>query len=289
MRIEANGICLEVEEHGDPGNPALILIRGLGSQIVHWAPELITGFVAAGYRVVTFDNRDVGLSDRCPAPGAEGDADAILADIRAGRVPRPAYGLPDMARDVIGLMDTLGIDRAHVFGISMGGAIVQILACDQASRLHSATIVMSSARLRSLDLGERLLSRPVDRTGYVDGALAGDREWGSPGYPASDAYLRAQAERAYDRGADAEGVNRQLVAILNAPDRRDALRRVTLTCLVIHGEDDTLILPEEGREIAALIPEAELEVIQGMGHVITPALSPLIVARMVRFIAGLSA
>jgi pimeloyl-ACP methyl ester carboxylesterase len=237
---------------------------------------------------VTFDNRDVGLSDRCPKPGAEGDADAILAELRAGRVPKPAYGLPDMACDVIGLMDTLGIDCAHVFGISMGGAIVQILACDHASRLHSATIVMSSARLRSLDLGERLLSRPADRVGYVDGALAGDREWGSPGYPASDAYLRTQAERAYDRGAEAEGVNRQLVAILNAPDRRDALRRVALPCLVIHGEMDTLIPPDEGREIASLIPEAELEVIGGMGHVITPALAPIIVKRVNRFITGRS-
>lgn len=289
MRIEANGIHLEVEEHGDPGNPALILIRGLGSQIVHWAPELITGFVAAGYRIVTFDNRDVGLSDRCPAPGAEGDADAVLADICAGRVPRPAYGLPDMACDVIGLMDTLGIDRAHVFGISMGGTIVQLLACDHADRLLTASIVMASARLRDLDLGARLLSRPTDLAGFIDGALAGDREWGSPGFPATENYLRAQAERAYERGAEAEGVNRQLVAILNAPDRRNALRRVTLPCLVIHGEEDTLILPEEGREIAALIPEAELEVIQGMGHVITPALAPLIVARVVRFIAGRSA
>ncbi|MCV2872928.1 alpha/beta hydrolase [Defluviimonas sp. WL0050] len=288
MRIAANNIHLEVEEHGDPGAPVLILVRGLGSQIVHWAPELITGFVAAGYRVVTFDNRDVGLSDRCPAPGSQGDADAILADVQAGRVPKPAYDLQDMARDVTALMDALGIECAHVFGISMGGAIVQILACDHPDRFRSATIVMSSARLRGLDLGERLLSRPVDRAGYVDGALAGDREWGSPGYPASETYLRAQAERAYDRGAEAEGVNRQLVAILNTSDRRNALGRVTLPCLVIHGTDDTLIPPEEGREIASLIPDAELEVIDGMGHVITPALAPLIVERVNRFIAGRS-
>lgn len=288
MRIAANNIHLEVEEHGDPDAPALILIRGLGSQIVHWAPELIDGFVAAGFRVVTFDNRDVGLSDRCPAPGAEGYADTILADLQAARVPKPAYGLQDMARDVTGLMDALEMERAHVFGISMGGAIVQLLACDHAHRLRSATIVMSSARLRGLDLGKRLLSWPVDRAGYVDGALAGDREWGSPGYPVSDAYLRDQAERAFDRGAEAEGVNRQLMAILNAPERRDSLRRVALPCLVIHGTDDTLIPPEEGREIASLIPDAELEVIEGMGHVITPALAPVIVERVNRFIAGRS-
>ncbi|MDI3337372.1 alpha/beta fold hydrolase [Defluviimonas aestuarii] len=289
MRIVANGVHLEVEEHGDPDAPALILIRGLGSQIVHWAPELITGLVAAGYRLVTFDNRDVGLSARCPVPGAEGDADAILAYLHAGQVPKPAYVLSDMARDVTGLMDALGIDRAHVFGISMGGAIVQLLACDYADRLLSATIVMSSARLRGLDLGERLLSRPAGRADYIEAALAGDREWGSPGFPATESYLRAQAERAYDRGAEAEGVNRQLMAILNTPDRRDALQKVALPCLVIHGEEDTLIPPEEGREIASLIPGAELEVIDGMGHVITPALAPVIVELVERFIAGRSA
>jgi pimeloyl-ACP methyl ester carboxylesterase len=288
MQIEANGIRLEYETHGPLDGPALILIRGLGTQLVHWAEDLITGFAAAEYRTVTFDNRDVGLSARCPAAGAEGNADTILADLAAGRVPKPAYLLSDMARDVICLMDALGIDRAHVFGISMGGAITQILACDHADRLLSATIVMSSARLRGLDLGERLLSYPTNREEYIAGALEGDRVWGSPGYPATQAYLRMQAGRAFDRGAEADGVNRQLLAILNTPDRRASLSGVALPCLVIHGEEDTLIPPDEGREIASLIPGAELEVIAGMGHVITPALAPLIVEQVNRFISSRS-
>lgn len=285
MQIDANGIRLECDIHGPDDGPALILIRGLGSQLVHWPEELISGFAAAGFRVVVFDNRDVGLSARCPAPGAEGAADAVLADLNAGRVPKPVYLLSDMARDVVGLMDALGIARAHVFGISMGGAITQLLACDHADRLLCAIIVMSSARLRGLDLGERLVSYPTDRTGYIAGALEADRIWGSPGYPAAEAYLRRQAGRAFDRGAEADGVNRQLLAILNTPDRRAALSGVALPCLVIHGEEDTLILPGEGREIASLIPEAELEVIAGMGHVITPSLAQVIVERVGRFIS----
>ncbi len=288
MQIDANGIRLEFETHGPEGGKPLILIRGLGTQLVHWPDELTSGFAAAGFRTVTFDNRDVGLSARCPVPGAEGDADAILADLNAGRVPKPAYLLTDMARDVVGLMDALGIDQAHVFGISMGGAITQLLACDHADRLLSATIVMSSARLRGLDLGERLLSYPTDREGYIAGALEGDHVWGSPGYPATEAYLRTQAGRAFDRGAEADGVNRQLLGILNTPDRRAALGGVALPCLVIHGEEDTLILPEEGREIASLTPGAGLEVIAGMGHVITPALAPVIVELVERFIASRS-
>lgn len=284
MRIEANGIFLECETHGPVDGSPLILVRGLGSQLVHWPEELTDGFAAAGYRVITFDNRDVGLSARCPGPGADGDADVILADLRAGRAPRPAYLLSDMARDVICLMDALGIDRAHVFGISMGGGIVQLLACDHADRLLSAFIVMSSARNRNPSLAERLLSYPASREDYITSALQDDQSWGSPGYPAPESYLREQAARAFDRGAEAEGVNRQLLAILNTPDRRDDLRAINLPCLVIHGAEDTLLPSELGREIAALIPQSELDVIAGMGHVITPALSPEIVSRVGRFI-----
>ena len=288
MQIDANGIRLECEIHGPQDGTPLILIRGLGSQLVHWPEELTGGFAAAGYRVVTFDNRDVGLSARCPAPGAEGAAEAILADLNAGRVPKPAYLLSDMARDVVGLMDALGITRAHVFGISMGGGIVQILACDHGDRLLSAVMVMTSPTLGGLDLGARLVSKPCDRETFIAEALEGDRAWGSPGFPASETYLTDQAARAYDRGAEAEGMNRQLLAILNTPDRRADLGRVGPPCLIIHGEEDTLIPASHGRDLSALIPGSELEVIAGMGHVITPALAPVIVARVDRFISSLS-
>jgi pimeloyl-ACP methyl ester carboxylesterase len=285
MQIAANGITLEVEEHGPPDGPPLILIRGLGSQLIHWPPELVRGFAGRGFRVVIFDNRDIGLSARCPAPGVDGRAETILADLAAGRRPLAAYGLDDMARDVTGLMDALGIDRAHVFGISMGGGIAQVLAIEHADRLLSACIVMTRAAFTGQGAIDQLLSHPQDRAGFIETALQGDHAWGSPGFPAPDSYFRDLAGRAFDRGAEPEGINRQLLAILSSPDRRADLARVGLPCFVIHGADDTLIPPEAGEEIAALIPAARLEIIPGMGHVITPALAPLLVEKVCDFIA----
>ncbi|MCM2562091.1 alpha/beta hydrolase [Lutimaribacter sp. EGI FJ00015] len=284
MHITANDITLEVEEHGPRNGVPLVLIRGLGSQLIHWPDALLQGFAKRGFRVVVFDNRDVGLSARCPAPGVDGQADTILATLARGEVPQAAYGLDDMAHDVVGLMDALEIGRAHVLGISMGGGIAQVLAMDHAERLQSASIVMTRAAFTGQGGIDQLLSRDQDRAGYIETALAGDHAWGSPGFPASDSYFRELAGRAYDRGADAAGVNRQLLAILSSPDRREDLRAVDLPCHVIHGADDALIPPEAGTEIAALIPGAELEIIPGMGHIITPALAPLLVGKVTDFI-----
>ena len=283
MQITANGIQLEYEEFGSRDGPPLILIRGLGSQMIHWPDELMAGFAARGYRVVIFDNRDAGLSQRCPAPGVDTDAEAIIAAFRAGRVPEPAYTLNDMAADVTGLMDALAIDRAHVFGISMGGGITQVLAIRHADRLLSATIVMSRARFAGT-VTQAVLARPRDRATFIENAVVEDRAWGSPGFPMTEDEVRAKAALALSRGADPDGVNRQVLALLSGGDRRAALGGVDLPCLVIHGADDTLVPPEAGRELAALIPGAELEVIDGMGHVITPALAPVIVERVDRFI-----
>ena len=287
MQITANGITIEVEEHGSKDGVPLVLIRGLGSQLIHWPREFIEGFAARGFRVVIFDNRDVGLSARCPAPGVDGQADTILAALARGERPQAAYGLDDMVRDTLGVMDALGIDRAHVFGISMGGGIAQILAMDHAERLLSACIVMTRAAFTGQGSIDQLLSRDAGREGYIAAAMEGDRAWGSPGFPAPDSYFRDLAERAYERGAEAPGVNRQLLAILNAPDRRADLARVDLPCFVIHGADDALIPPEAGEEIAALIPDARLKIIPGMGHVITPALAPLLVGLVAGFVDGL--
>lgn len=283
MQITANGIELEFTEAGPEDGPALVLVRGLGSQMIHWPDELVRGFADRGYRTVSFDNRDVGLSARCPAPGVIADADTIIAGTRAGKMPRPAYTLQDMAADVTGLMDGLGIGRAHIFGISMGGGITQILAADHAERLLSATIVMSAASF-SAERIEAVLVRPLDRDAFIRAAVVMDRDWGSPGYPMTEEAVRARAALAWQRGWQAEAVNRQALAAVAAGDRRAALQRIALPCLVIHGADDALIPPEAGREIAALIPDAECEIVSGMGHVITPLLAPLIVERVDRFI-----
>ncbi|MEZ5715781.1 MAG: alpha/beta fold hydrolase [Paracoccaceae bacterium] len=288
MQITANGISLEVEDHGDTSAPALILIRGLGTQLVHWPANFVQGFVRAGFRCITFDNRDVGLSQRCPAPGVPGDADEITARAIAGEDIAPAYALDDMAADVVGLMDTLGIARAHVFGISMGGAIAKILAMNHADRLLSDTIVMTACR-PLLDRGHlaeilpRLLMRPETLEQAQDNWVLGHASYGSPGFPMPEDEIRAEARLAWSRGHDADGVNRQLLATMSAPDRRPLLKRVTTPCMVIHGVDDTLIPVEMGAEIAAHIPGSEYHAIKGMGHIITPLLAPQIVSLVADF------
>jgi len=296
QRIEANGITLAIEDHGPRDAVPLILVRGQGSQMAHWPRELIEGFVAAGFRTVMFDNRDVGLSQRFALPGVPGDADEILDLMRRGENPKAAYGIGDMARDVTGLMDALGIARAHVFGISMGGMITQQIVIDAPERLLSATIVMSACRPASergtggqaalIERAQTLLVRPRTREEYLDGQVEEHAKWGSPGYPMPEADIRAMGAVAYERGVDADGLNRQVLAVAVAPDRRPGLAQTSVPCLVIHGEDDTLVPLELGQEIADTIPGCGFRAVPGMGHIITPALSPLIVETVAGFIAA---
>lgn len=290
MQITTNGIALEVETHGPEAGPALILVRGLGSQLIHWPAALTDALAGAGYRVICFDNRDVGLSQRCPAEGVTGDAGDILAAVAAGRPPRPAYTLADMAGDVTGLMDALGIGRAHVLGISMGGAITQLLAIGHADRLLSATVVMTACRaLGGPGAGaaqlDSLLAREMDEAAYIDAWVEEHATNGSPGYPMPEPDIRAEAALAWSRGYDPAGINRQFLATAAQPPRCEALRDVTLPCLVIHGAEDALIPPQAGREIAANIPGAAYHEIPGMGHIITPALAPLFAEKVIGFLA----
>ncbi|MDA5557143.1 alpha/beta fold hydrolase [Shimia sp. MMG029] len=290
MQITANGIQIEVEDHGPRDGVPLVLIRGLGSQLIHWPENFVAGLADAGFRVVVFDNRDVGLSQRCPKEGVPSQAEEITAQALAeGAVPA-AYSLNDMAADTIGVMDALGIEKAHVFGMSMGGAVVQILCLDHAARLLSATIVMATARPFAERGGNAewlatLLAHPVDRADFVGNAIREYAFWGSPAYPMTEEELQAQAGLAYDRGFDPEGVNRQVLAVIASKDRRHALTKVSVPCQVIHGENDTLIPPEAGAEIAGLIPQCDHHLIEGMGHVITPKQAPMLVAMMQDFVA----
>ncbi len=284
MQVKANGIMLEVEEFGPKDGQPLILIRGLGSQLVYWPQEFVLGFANLGYRTIIFDNRDVGLTQKFAAAQIAHSKAEILAAARAGNIPSPVYSLDDMAQDVIGLMDALAIPRAHVFGISMGGGIAQLLAINHADRLGSATMVMTTANFRGPEMLEILLVENESRAAFQDSWVAGNLEYGSPGFRAPDSYIRAEAGHAWDRCANASGANRQTLATLASTDRRDMLKMVNLPCLVIHGAVDTLIPPDAGREIAALIPKAELAIIDGMGHVITPLLAPVIVDLVNNFI-----
>ncbi len=292
--VEANGITLALEDDGPREAAPLILIRGQGTQMAHWPGELVAGFVKAGFRIVTFDNRDVGLSQRCPVPGVPGKADEIIERLKNGVAIAAPYGIEDMARDVTGLMDVLELEQAHVFGISMGGMITQQLIVQAPERLLSATIVMSACRPISetgvggqaalVERAEKLLVRPLTREAYLVSQVEEHAAWGSPGYPMPEADIRAMASVAYDRGVDAEGMNRQVIAVAGAPDRRPGLAMASLPCLVIHGEDDALVPIEMGREIADIIPASEFCAVSGMGHIITPSLAPLIVKTVTDFI-----
>ncbi len=289
MQLKVNNITLEVQDHGDKASPTIILIRGLGTQLVHWPENLITGFVAAGFRTVVFDNRDVGLSQRFDASDVPSDADEIVALATAGKDILAAYSLDDMADDVIGIMDALDIDKAHIFGISMGGAIAQVLALNHADRLLTDTIVMTACRPlveRGAvgDILPQLVARDDTSLEAAQDALVAEYGiWGSPGYPADEAFIKAQAHAAYMRGGPkAAGINRQLLATMGAGDRRPALKALNMPACVIHGLDDALIPHELGAEIAAHIKGSEYHPIKGMGHIITPLLAP----EIVRIVSG---
>lgn len=289
MQITANGIQIEVETYGPQDGVPLVLIRGLGSQLIHWPVAFYEGLAAAGYRVVLFDNRDVGLSQRCPKDGVVSGADEITAAALAGEPVPAAYRINDMAKDVVGVMDALRIEKAHVFGMSMGGAITQLLCLDHADRLLSATIVMATARTFSERGGSAewlatLLARCVDRETYIANCIVEYDNWGSPAYPMTEEEVADQAAQAYDRAFDPEGINRQVLAVIASTDRRQDLTKVTLPCQVIHGTEDTLIPPEAGAEIAGLIPNCDHHQIDGMGHVITPKQAPMLIEMMQDFI-----
>lgn len=276
--INSNGIQLEVETFGSLEAPAILLIMGLGAQLIRWNEELCAELVRRGFRVIRFDNRDIGLSTKLDAAGRV-DLGAFLR----GQVPAQAlpYTLADMAADSVGLLDALAIERAHIVGASLGGAIGQLIAASQPRRTLSLTSIMSSS-------GNPLLPPPTptasaalfgplplqrDRDSLIADSIRRFRAIASPGYPTSDAELRSLFGRELDRGFSPVGIARQLVAMLANGDRRPRLQTITAPTVVLHGADDPLIRVECGRDVAANIPGAELRIIPGMGHDFPVALS----------------
>ena len=257
MAMARNGdVELYYETFGDPSDPTLLLINGLGSQCINFAVEWCEMFAAQGYQVVRFDNRDTGLSSKLE--GVD-------------------YTLADMARDAVAVLDAVGADRAHVMGLSMGGMIVQRLAIDHADRLLSMTSVMS--RTGEPEYGQSspealavLTGKPAaSREEFIDNHVAAIAIYGSDPSWVDEDDLRARAAAAYDRCFCPAGVGRQMLAVFNDEPRADALREVRLPALVIHGSRDTLIDPSGGRRTAELIPGARYVEIEGMGHDYPPA------------------
>ncbi|MEI6497098.1 MAG: alpha/beta hydrolase [Actinomycetota bacterium] len=281
MAIARNGACeLYYETFGDRAHPALLLVNGLGSQSINYADEWCAMYAARGLYVIRFDNRDVGLSSSfADAPkGPQGNA----------------YVLSDMAADGMAVLDTLGIAKAHVMGLSMGGMIVQTMAIEHADRLLSATSVMS--RTGEPGYGDStpeafaLLTAPpaTDREEYVRNAIAGLRCWGSPEF-ADEARWRADAERAFDRAFRPDGTRRQFMAVGASGSRGEALRSVRVPFLVMHGSADTLITPSGGERTAELIPGARFVLIEGMGHDYPPQLWTRWLDEVVGFIESVPA
>jgi pimeloyl-ACP methyl ester carboxylesterase len=278
-RVEANGIQIEYEERGDQGNESLILVRGLGTQLIDWPESFLDGLVGEGFHVVFFDNRDVGLSQNFDDSGVP-DMGAI-----ASGETQPAYDLQDMADDVIGVMDALDIDKAHIMGISMGGMIVQVAAAAHGERLLSMVSVMSSSGRPGLPAATEaamasLTAQPDPAGGgaAVDLLTAEGLEiCGSPGYPESLevrlAIARSRRERNYNPG----GVSRQMAAVVAAGSRVELLETIKVPSLVIHGADDPLIPVTGGEDTANCIPDCELEIVPGMGHNLPVGVVPVIV------------
>jgi pimeloyl-ACP methyl ester carboxylesterase len=270
----ANGIDIAYETLGDPADPTVLLVHGLGCQLIEWDDELCRAIVDRGFHVVRFDNRDVGESTRFDQPV---DVMGVIAAVAAGEVPEVPYLLSDMAADAVGLLDHLGVDRAHVLGVSMGGMIVQTMAIEHGARLRSMTSIMSTTGDPDVGMptGEAmstLLSPPPQtREELQDAAVRNAGVWGSPGLY-DEARLREVAGRKWDRGYDPAGTARQLAAILASGSRSAGLATVDVPTLVIHGTADKLVQPSGGERTAEVVPDAKLLMIEGMGHDLPPPL-----------------
>jgi pimeloyl-ACP methyl ester carboxylesterase len=255
------------ERFGDPGAPPVLLLMGLGTQMLGWPDGFCDALMARGLHVIRFDNRDVGLSSHVH--------DASMPDVRAaltGDTSSASYRLSDMAADTVGLLDHLGLDSAHLVGASMGGMIAQTVAIGRPDRVRSLTSIMSSTGDPAVGQATQpalaaLLSPPgTTREEAIERTVSIVRVIGSPAFELDEAEIRWRTGLAYDRSNDPIGVGRQLVAIAASGDRTEALRSVTAPTLVIHGADDPLVGVSGGRATARVIPGAELVVLEGMGH-----------------------
>ena len=261
---------------GDPDGEPLLLVMGLATQMIAWDEGFCDLLAERGFRVVRFDNRDIGRSTKITSAGVPKRVDMLL-----GRRASAPYLLREMAADTIGLMDHLGIDSAHVVGASMGGMIVQTLAIEHSERIRSLVSIMSNTGSRWTGLPSRkamavLLGKPPrDREAAIERAVRTFGVIGSPGYPFDEERLRRVAGRSYDRGHSAAGIARQLHAITASGDRTEALRGVQTPATVIHGNRDPLVRPAGGRATARAIPNARLKLIDGMGHDLPRQLWPV--------------
>jgi pimeloyl-ACP methyl ester carboxylesterase len=292
-QARANGIDIEYETFGRRTDPAVLLIMGFSAQMTMWPVALCEGLAARGFYVIRFDNRDAGKSTHLAHLGSPNVGEAMAKIMTGEKIPAP-YLLDDMAADAAGLLDALGIERAHIVGASMGGMIAQIVAAKYPRVTRSLVSIMSTTGRRDLPPAKpeamTVLTMPPASDSREDRMAAGRKIWttiGSPGFPATEQELTELLEREVDRVPyDPAGPARQLVAILASEPRNDILKTVRCPCLVIHGADDPLVPLEGGRDTAACIAGCELVIVPGMAHDFTNALVPVYLDHIGNFLAG---
>ena len=280
--IDANGIRICYESFGNPAGPPLLLIMGLAAQMVVWDDDFCMLLASKGYRVIRFDNRDVGEATRLDGAPAPTMTEIFSAPYTGKPLPA-SYTLQDLARDTTGLMDALGIQSAHVVGLSMGGMIAQELAINFPDRVRTLTSIMSSTGDPSLPQATppalAVLARdiPRERSGYVENYVSAWRVLNGDQLPFDAERTAFTAGRSFDRGINPPGVSRQMLAIIASGNRTAKLANVELPALVIHGTNDQLVPVEAGHATARAIPGAKLELVEGMGHTLPRPAWPQIV------------
>lgn len=289
---QANGITIAYETSGSPLDPPVLLIMGLGMQLIAWPQDFIDGLVEQGYYVIRFDNRDIGLSSKLDHHKKRNLFWAYFKSL-LGLKPAAGYTLHDMADDALGLLDALGIGRAHVVGVSMGGMIAQIFASRFAGRTLSLTSIMSSSGRRGLPgptaAARNAMLRPADpndRQAVIERVLNIYRVVGSPAFPTPQRMLRFGIERALERGPSPDGVARQMLAIVASGDRTPLLRKIRCPAMVIHGAADALVPVACGIDTAQAIPGASLHIIEGMGHDLPQQLNERLLALLDQHLRG---
>ena len=286
LNVGPAGIDIAYQRLGEPNAPAVLLIMGIAAQAIHWPDEFLRALVGHGLQVIRFDNRDSGLStymSEAPLPN--------LPAALAGDLSSVSYTLSDMAADAVGLLDAVGIQKAHVVGASMGGAIAQTMAIEHPCRVRSLTSMMSttgdvSVGQPSQDVLREVFGGPraTTRDEVIQQMLKASRAIGSPDYPADEIEVTALAGRAYDRSFDPMGTARQAIATVASGDRTERLREIAVPSLVIHGLADRMCDVSGGRATADAISGSEIVLIEGMGHNLPPGLRARLADSVAEFI-----
>ncbi|MGZ5936629.1 MAG: alpha/beta fold hydrolase [Rhizomicrobium sp.] len=293
-KIRANGIELEFDEVGPANGIPFLMINGFGSQMTSWSDEFRQSLAASGLRFIRFDNRDVGLSQKWH--GIVPDVREVSKAVREGRKPDIPYTLNDMAADAAGLLDSLGVESAHIAGASMGGMIAQLVALNHPEKTRSLISIFSTTSDPSLPPSspeaQAALTAPPpaqDRASVIAHGIKGRRTYATTRFPYDEERIGVLIGAVFDRSYYPEGTTRQYAAIVAGPPRTERLKSLNAPTLVLHGSVDTLLRPECGRHTALCIPGAEYHEIEGWGHDMPPQMVPLVNAFILPFVQKVEA